>query len=89
MWDCSPSNQKDLRKKHDIRLQELRDLYVELGKCIPVLGKDVVRKLKIKLAEGFMRTDEAEYLQSMRRDECAAELGKSRKEYEGFLGGRI
>ncbi len=85
MWNQSPSNIKELHSEQEKELDELRSIFKQLFVKRLCLGETLYQRLRSLLVRGYVRNQEAEYLQSMRRDEMAAELGKTRKQYEEFL----
>jgi len=65
--------------------KELEDMINALRKVEAYLDPPMYQKIREKLVEGHMGTEEAEFLQNLRRDEQAQKLGLTRDEYEEEL----
>ena len=72
----------------DKAYKELRDeIYPALQKAKDAIGEKMVDRIYRLLIDGYLHTQEADYLQDMRRDNMAEYLGMTFDEYERFLKG--
>jgi len=69
----------------DEEKERLCRLFKALGKAKDILGEENWREIRRLLAEGSMRTKEAEFLQNLRRKDVARSLGMTSGEYEEFV----
>ena len=69
----------------DKEYEELTAIFKALDKAKDQLGKDMWRRIKELLAKGHLKTQEASFLQDLRRNAAAQHLGMSREKYEKFL----
>ena len=60
-------------------------LFKALSKAKSILGEDNWHEIRQRLVTGSLKTEEAEFLQNIRRNAAAASLGKTRDQYEDFL----
>lgn len=69
----------------DENLKKLRQLYRALNDSEKLLGAEIVKEIKHRLAEGYLKKNEAAFLQELRRDEIPQSLFLTKNEYEALL----
>ena len=65
--------------------EELCAIFKALGKVKDQLGEEMWQRIRELLSKGQMKTQEADFLQGLRRDAASQYLGMSRGEYEKHL----
>jgi len=72
----------------DERFLEIKDkLYPALLEVENILGEETVERIYYLLVDGYLSTNEAEYLQEKRKKNMADYLGMTLDEYERSLKG--
>ena len=67
------------------KYEELCTIFKALGKVKDQLGEQMWQRIRKLLVEGHMKTQEAAFLQGLRRDTAAQYLGMNREDYEKSL----